>query len=402
MSTQTIEIVAKRPPRDPDEVVIETETAKVSGWKSVRITRGIERCPSDFEVTLTELYPGESDFLVIRPGDPCMVKIGRDIVITGYVDRYEIELGATSHGVAVAGRGKCQDLVDCSAMWPGQQIVSSTVRQVAERLAEPYGIQVFGFLGPEIGAGPVNALLPLVIVPIGETVWSVVERLCRVAGLLVYELPDGNLFIGPGVSTAETASIAQQQGIPVLEPRRAASGFKEGVNVLAARAMFSNEGRYSDYASYRFGTDMFRDLNADGAANRAATYSDGGVGRYRLLAMLAEGERDATQGHAQDLIAWEAARRWGRSRMLLVTTDSWRDAAGALYEPNTLVGLELPTMKITGVSWLISEVTYIKGESGTSCELLLMRPEAFQVRPSLPPNLLPADQAALPPNLAQP
>lgn len=57
---------------------------QVQGWTSVRITRGIERCPSDFEVGLTELYPGEANDLVVQAGDTCIVKIGNDTVITGH------------------------------------------------------------------------------------------------------------------------------------------------------------------------------------------------------------------------------------------------------------------------------------------------------------------------------
>lgn len=30
----------------------------LSGWQQVRLTRGIERFPSDFSISLTERYPG--------------------------------------------------------------------------------------------------------------------------------------------------------------------------------------------------------------------------------------------------------------------------------------------------------------------------------------------------------
>jgi hypothetical protein len=63
-------------------------------------------------------------------------------VITGYVDRVIGTLDARQHSVTVTGRSKCQDLVDCSAEWPGGQIVGSSVLEIARKLAEPYGISV--------------------------------------------------------------------------------------------------------------------------------------------------------------------------------------------------------------------------------------------------------------------
>jgi prophage tail gpP-like protein len=78
---------------------------------------------------------------------------------------------------------------------------------------------------------------------------------------------------------------------------------------------------------------------------------------------------------------------WGRSRAVTLTTDSWRDSDGKLYAPNSLVPVNLPSLKIVGQSWLISEVTYRKGENGTQCDLVLMPPPGVQCQ---------ADSAAVP------
>ena len=86
-------------------------------------------------------------------------------------------------------------------------------------------------------------------------------------------------------------------------------------------------------------------------------------------------------------IEWERARRYGRSMALHLKTDGWRDSAGALYEPNTLVPLMIPSMKIIDQEWLIGEVTYVRDEQGTSCDLGIMPPQAFQPLPNFLPSL---------------
>jgi prophage tail gpP-like protein len=51
-----------------DDLTLIVGGRQISGWTSVRVTRGIERCPSDFEVEMTELYPDEASAFVIQPG----------------------------------------------------------------------------------------------------------------------------------------------------------------------------------------------------------------------------------------------------------------------------------------------------------------------------------------------
>ena len=48
---------------------------------------------------MTERFPGEADGVVVKPGDPCTVKIGDDLVITGYIDRYHPSITPTGHAV---------------------------------------------------------------------------------------------------------------------------------------------------------------------------------------------------------------------------------------------------------------------------------------------------------------
>jgi prophage tail gpP-like protein len=70
-----------------DDTVSLTVNGKViSGWDTVRVTRGIERFPSDFDIGLMDYYPGSEEKQIVQDGYSCIVKFGSDLVITGYVD----------------------------------------------------------------------------------------------------------------------------------------------------------------------------------------------------------------------------------------------------------------------------------------------------------------------------
>lgn len=368
-NVQTVVVTGNTPPSDDVTVVIDGRV--YGGWEDVRITRGIERMPSDFDLRLTDIYAGEADALQIKPGDSCVVRIGGASVVTGYVDAVMPSVSPTSHEISVVGRSKCADLIDCSAEWPGNQIAGADVLEVARKLAQPYGIEVEATTGLEGLTIPVFSLM------FGETPWDIIERLCRYSELLAYDDEFGNLFLTRASSAA-----------------RAASGFREGFNVQRASAVLSMHDRFSEYRCYPNAFNTIQELGDAGFL--VSSQTDAGVLRHRMKVLISDGTGLGGQDVAHQRAAWEAARRWGRSATIRITSDSWRDKAGTLYVPNTLASVDVPSVKVSNKLWLISEVTYRKGEQGTQCDLALMDPRAFDVIPQALQTGGPIELAALP------
>lgn len=339
----------------------------LSGWTSIRVTRGIERCPSDFEVAMTELYPDEAGAFIIQPGDSCQVLLGSDLVITGYVDRFSPSIDNGQHAIRVSGRGKCADLVDCAAEWPGGQISGSNVLAIAQKLALPYGVSTTGDSSYPItvttDATDLGPVIPQFSLSLGESAFEIIERLCRYTALLAYDKPDGNLFL-TRVGTVQ-----------------AASGFEQGVNVQSASLDYAMDQQYSEVLAFIQSLDTFHDVSDIG--NLQAIVTNAGVPRHRRKIVIAE-SGDSGFEVLKKRADWEVVRRYGRSAQLHVTTDGWRDSAGTLYAPNTLVPVNFPALKRPPATWLISEVTYKRdGQSGTTCDLVIMPPQAFSPQPSL-------------------
>lgn len=359
-----------------DDVTLVINGATYGGWTRVRITRGVERLPSDFELELTDFYAADADVLQVHPGDPCVVKIGKDPVVTGYVDIVAPEVTRNGHRITVHGRGKCQDLVDCSAEWPGGQIVGSTLLEVARKLAAPYGITVSA---PDDPGGAI----PRFSLNRGETPFEILERLARFRQMLAYDDTSGNLVLAR------------------VGTRKHASGLREGFNVHEARAFLSAHQRFGEYQVYLQSIDVLQGINASGKAS--ATFTDPGVKRHRMRAIIAEtnGGGIGALDYIQDRGKWEAGRRYGRSYAVRVLTDSWRDRGGMLYTPNLLIDLDLPTCKITGKTWCVSEVHYTKDDQGTRCDLVAMPREAFTPQPQLL-SQLPAEFAYVKPGSGGP
>ncbi|MFA1782627.1 hypothetical protein [Klebsiella pneumoniae] len=59
-------------------------------------------------------------------------------------------------------------------------------------------------------------------------------------------------------------------------------------------------------------------------------------------------------------------RRYGRSKPLSVTISIPGDKAGKLWEPNTLIPVNIPSMQLPDTGMPIAEVTYIRDSDGTT------------------------------------
>jgi prophage tail gpP-like protein len=352
-----------------DDLILVVGGRRLSGWTQIRVTRGIERVPSDFDIEMTENYPGELDVVTVKKGDPCEVRLDGDLVITGYVDRVIPTIDRGQHSIRVIGRSKCSDLVDCAAEWPGGQ-VNGTALAIAQKLVEPYGNA-----GMEISVrtdvddlGPVIPQFNLIL---GESPMEIIERTCRCAALLAYDEPDGNLLL-TRVGTVQAAS-----GFQLV---RDGQGDTSANNIQSVSIINSMDQSYSEVLAYIQSLDTLEDVGTGG--NLLATETDPNVTRHRRRIIVAEygdSNFDVTKRRAK----WEVARRFGRSCVVQLTTDSWRDSDTLLWAPNTLVQLRIPALKLLDDPiWLISEVSYKRdGSNGTTADVTIMAPEAFIPQP---------------------
>lgn len=342
-----------------DELSIESNGQRIAGWQEVRVTAGMERFCRDFVVQMTEVHPTTPRVLTVVPGDPCVVRMGEDTVVTGYIDAYQpsFDIGEGTV-VALSGRSRTQDLVDCSVEWANLQIVESSVVELAQKVAAAYDIQV---------RAEVEGLrrIPTLNLNIGETGFALIDRTCRYAQVLAFDDADGNLVITRASS------------------ERAAGSLVQGVNVERAAVLLTAHERYGVYRCFLDSSDFSRLDVGTGVAggNYIGESRDGGVRRNRKLFFVADSVPDGADV-ARRRADWENNRRIGRSAVIRLVTSSWRDADGALWRPNTLVRVELPGLRVEGVDWLIAEVMFARGkQTGTTAELTIMAPEAFMPEP---------------------
>jgi prophage tail gpP-like protein len=73
---------------DRDDVIIQVGSNRFQGWQTVSITRSCESMPNSWSLSASAEFLQDANALAgTRPGQKCLIYIGSDLVITGWIDR---------------------------------------------------------------------------------------------------------------------------------------------------------------------------------------------------------------------------------------------------------------------------------------------------------------------------
>lgn len=334
-----------------NRVALQINDQRHEGWKRVRITAGIERAARDFDLDVTLRWPGQTGpSLPCSPGDACSIYLGEDRVVTGYVDAVPVRYDAHSLTLAVSGRSRTADLVDCSAHDSPGQWLGQKVETIAAALAKPYGVNVRTNVdtGRAIADHQVQQ---------GETVFESLDRLLRQRQLLATDDAAGALVITkPGTLRAKTA-------------------LKLGGNILTGEASRDWRDRFSEYQAKGQGSGS-DSLYGVGASECLGTALDKAVRRHRLLVVTQQGQADSPS--CGDRAKYERDLRAAKSEAVTYTVQGWRQSDGVLWQPNMMVRVADPWLGLDR-DLLITEVAYTLDEAGMLTTLALAPPEGYTV-----------------------
>ncbi|PHJ81966.1 hypothetical protein VF14_18385 [Nostoc linckia z18] len=331
------------------DIVLLVDGVEYSGWKSVEVRRDIERLAATFylEVTRKEPFP-------IAMASACELFLDGEKVISGYVDAAQFAISSDAHTVAVGGRDKTGDLVDCTAMNDAQEFTDIGFAALIGKIVSPFGIGAQVKVEAEkFGRFSLQQ----------ETAWEAIERACRLRGCFANTTAEGDIIIEPFAERTADVSLTL------------------GENVKEATAEYDYAGRYSDYIArgQQAGTDF---IFGEAAAAPSGKARDLKVKRYRPLVVLAEGQ--VSIAVAKERAQWEAAVRAARSVSINVTVQGWRQKPGGrLWRINELVRCDLSAVNINE-EMLIKDVSFrVDDSGGTVTTLGLTRPDAYQRQPDL-------------------
>lgn len=325
-----------------------------TGWTGVRVTRGLELGASDFDIEVTEAWAiaPNSPPWQIALNDSCTISLNGNLVLTGYVEKYDAAYNASSHTVRVAGRSKTCDLVDCMPDVGSGQFSGYTLDKIARAIAAPFGIAV-------IVDAPMGAPFPAAVLDKTETAHGFLQKLCRMRSVIATDDENGNLVLTQAGSGRTTGALV------------------EGQNIKSASCRLSCNGRFQTYVV--LGQAPLSFDGQDSQLQVLGQAGDPGVSRPRRFAEHAETAVDIADSTSR--AKWRALHNAGKGTEATVTVQDWFQPGGSLWLPNETAPVTSPRLQINR-SLLIGKVSYLLDDkSGTRTDLTVQPQEAYTPEP---------------------
>lgn len=331
---------------------------RFSGWTSIDVTRSLEQFAATFSVEFIGESPTDDRSFAINGGDACEVYLDDDLVVSGYVDDRSIYEAVGDFRMAVSGRSKAGDLVDCSSIhgktgsWSNSGLLT-----IALDLVKPFGLPVV-----VDGSANLGDTFSSFAVQDGESVYDTLERGCRAKGVLLASDADGTIrFTSVSKKSTSTKILRGPGG-----------------NVVAGGSTESWRERYSQIV-VKSQSPGNPNLFGQTVAQQKYTIEDSTITRYRPLVIKAE-KGFGTASKLKTRAVWERNVRAGRSQRLTYTLDGWKNNEG-LWAPNVLVRVYDPKLQVDTTLLVVSVRQYKNLDQGTNTDLELCDPRAMTVEP---------------------
>lgn len=350
-------------------------TLRVNGrdytdWQTIDVAYGIETAARSFALTATQPGVALDSPVEFKQGDLFELFVGLSPmtkIITGYVDVIAPQYTQDSSSIAVSGRSKTGQIVDCSVIGK-RRYSQQRVEKIAARLCKPYGIEVVTRLPPGENTGePIKRF----VVDQGEKVFASIEKASRSRSLIIYDDAQGRLVLQKAARGSFPLALGAQ--------------LERGRNVLSGDATFDGTGVYGEYRikSQTAGDDQSAGKVVAGIEALAADDLAFG-GNKRVLVLPTD--TSANRARASDRAAWEAANRLGRSTAVNYVVRGWFDDSGELWQPGVLVEVIDSFMRVNADLLVINVALKLDNDSGTTATISLAPEAGYFAKPVKQPR----------------
>ncbi|MGX9966064.1 phage baseplate assembly protein [Roseomonas sp. F4] len=337
-------------------------------WTSIAVTRSLDQAAAQFRLEVAPAWEGLTPTWPIREFDAVALRLGDDLVLTGAVDAVDMSIDHRAAAANVSGRSRTADLVDCMPRVDGTEFRRSTLPAICRALGAGYGIDV-------VEDAPSGEAFALERFDRTDTCWDIIERLCRMRGLLATDDVQGRLVL----TRAST--------------RRASGALVLGDNIISMSVDLNGAKRFRDYivlsqspsaAARQVELEDEEEL-PQGGAQPAITASarDPDVPRNRLRVIRAES--DGTAADARARAVWAATTARARALSARVRVPGWRQPDGRLWQVNELVPVRAARLQVER-DLLVESVTFTMSSAGRTTDFRLVPPEALTPEPLAQPR----------------
>lgn len=342
------DVPAQAPSAGVDEVAVLVDGVRFKFWSAIRLSRMLDSMD-----TLQFSAPFDSGNEAFRQSfqpftyKPVAVTVGGDPLFTGTMIGIEPNVSGREKTFSVSGYSNPGVLGDCTppaSAYP-VEFNNVTLQEIAVALCQPFGIS------PVFESAPGPAFQRVSMEP-NRIILGFLSELARQRSLVLSSTPAGRLLFRQSVAPGIPVAILRQGDSPVLEVRVAFSSQQYYSAVTGLESVYLGT-RGSQYTVLN---DHLRD------PLRPFTFNP----------------PDTLGGEIESAVRAKIGRMFGAMAAYTVRVDTWRDAGGQLWAPNTTITLQAPdAMVYEDYEFIVRGVAFGRSADGATAELDLVMPGAY-------------------------
>ena len=332
-------------------------------WTSVEVERSLDTISGIFKF---ECVASESDTFPIPRGQSCTVVINGKTVITGYVDKIEVNYSASEHKICIEGRDKTCDIVDSHIDEKLEFKAPITLEEVIKKTLDDIGASDIEVKNTVDGLKPFQKE-ELVSGKIGEKAFEFMDKYAAKRQVVLTTDGLGNVVIAR--ASTELTSIVLKNAID--DPFN---------TIKEATVTYDDSERFNSYVFVTQANHSAEPKMTDApkkSTNRRYKYVDNDIRASRKFVAICEG--NSKEKPIEDRAKWEANIRKAKSIKYSCThvahsPDSWD---GEPYQPNTLVTVTDDFADVNTELLIIKTIHRLSMSDGSTTEMELLTREAF-------------------------
>lgn len=280
-------------------------------------------------------------------------RYGYHPVTTVYIDEIDEETEKNSHGIIVSGRSAARDIID--SKWSGTILGQPTLLEVLRQIAGEVGFDSGDVICLPTTEGDITKTV-FSFSWENESPWAKLLTVADAQGFIITSNQLGGLYIEQPARSACSWGFAIEEGVNVRHPRRSESGAEQFHEYIVKAS--GNEARVTDPTcpNKRKMTINLTDFIIDQEQ----------LNRRAKTEMLRRRENKITC----------TLSGWG------LTEEQIQKLGGTyhkeiFWEVNLLIPVKLPSCGVNA-NMLISQVEYTADSRTFSCDVTLVKPEAYR------------------------
>jgi len=342
-------------------MILEVNGVAYSDFTSISVNRRLDALCAQFSFEAVRI--GNTP-LPFKGGEACRILDEGDLILTGNIERLDVNYAVGSHNITLSGRDKTGDIVDSSLRAVGDFNPPITLKRCIQLAIRDIGasLSVIDRSGVESFQSAADMVAP----EPGQGAFEFIEKLSRKRQVLLTSDGAANVVITRAASTRSTGALQNILG--------AADN-----NIVSGSISYDGTGRFRDYtfasslnpiALIKAGVTDLVDI-----ASQSGDVTDATIRRGRQLVL--QSESSLSSGNNRERALWEADLRKARGRLYSVTVHGFRTGDGDLWAVNTVVPVVDDFAGING-DMLINEVTFnYSVDQGSTTAITLVPPNAY-------------------------